>query len=41
MRVLILVLLFLVSACGGGDPEEGDRAFIGPPNCEARPLLCG
>lgn len=39
MKILALIALALLTACGGGDPEE-ERAGISPPQCEARPELC-
>ncbi len=33
-RFLLIFILVILSGCGGGDPQDGDRSFIGPPNCE-------
>lgn len=38
-RLALALLLALLTACGGGSPED-DRAFIGPPDCNARPEAC-
>jgi hypothetical protein len=40
-RATALMLLVLLSACGGGDPEEDkpDRTIL-PVDCEARPEIC-
>lgn len=41
MRAALILLLALLTACGGGDPEPEDgRAFVGPPDCRAQPELC-
>lgn len=44
MRALILTLMVLLSACGGGnvsDDEMADgRVNIGPPDCANHPELC-
>jgi hypothetical protein len=39
MKTLLLCFVLLLTACGGGDPED-ERSFIGPPNCEGRPEIC-
>jgi hypothetical protein len=40
MRYVVLLTLALLTACGGGDPEEEDKAQISPPICKERPELC-
>ena len=39
-RFALAALLALLTACGGGSPEDDDRAFVGPPDCKARPEAC-
>lgn len=39
-QALYLSILLLLAACGGGEPEPGDRTFIGPPDCANHPEAC-
>lgn len=43
--VLLLIVLLIglaggVTACGGGDADDDDRASIGPVDCRAHPEQC-
>ncbi len=38
MKYLLISVLLVLSACGGGDPEDLKR--IDPPLCETNPELC-
>lgn len=39
MKFLVLLLVSLLTACGGGDYEDDEKS-AGKPDCEARPELC-
>jgi hypothetical protein len=40
MRLLVLICALLLSACGGGDPEDQPDQQINPPACKESPALC-
>jgi hypothetical protein len=44
MRTLILAMMVLLSACGGGNVSDDaivdGRVYIGPPDCANHPELC-
>jgi hypothetical protein len=37
---LLAIVLFLLSACGGGDADEDEHKTIQPPNCISNPEQC-
>lgn len=39
MRRAAIILIALLSACGGGDPDD-ERVDTGPVHCTAKPELC-
>lgn len=40
VQAALAAVLVLLTACGGGDPDDDGRAQVGPPDCRAQPELC-